>query len=404
MAEEICADRSRSMRQGRDGIAYRRNCDIINLMQSTVTLKVKLEIKSEDATALDVTRAAYVEALNETSAVAFEQGIKNPVTLHHLTYQTMRELTGLPSNLVCSARTVVAEAYKREPKPKKAHHWKESAGVRFDARTLTLRIVERKATLTTKRGRIKVGLVFGDYHQQYLDGSWKIANTATLIKQKRDWYLCLVADKEIEDASGPETIGVDSGIKKIATVSTGKVFKGGSISQLRRRRFKQRRSLKAGHNRSRNQRRLLKRLAQREQRAVAWKLWNVANGIVREAIRVNASTIAIEDLKGIRDRIRVAKKQRIIHHGWPFASLFAKIRHAASKHGIQVEEVEARNTSRTCNRCGHCDKANRKSQSQFRCAACSHSLNADLMASHNIAARCVLQRCGTRNLPLESVA
>jgi putative transposase len=372
-------------------------------MLSTVTLKVKLVVKGQDATALDVTRAAYVEALNETSKVAFQQGVNNPVTLHHLTYQTMRELTGLPANLVCSARTVVAEAYKREPKPKKSHHWKESAGVRFDARTLTLKIGERKATLTTTRGRIKVGLVFGDYHLQYLDGSWKIAGTATLVKQKRDWYLCLVGNKQITDASGSETIGVDSGIKRVATVNTGKVFKGGSITQLRRRRFKQRRSLKAGHNRSRNKRRLLKRLAQREQKAVAWKLWNVAGGIVQEAVEANASTIAVEDLKGIRERIRVAKKQRIIHHGWPFSSLFAKIRHVASKHGIAVEEVEARNTSRTCNKCGHCEKANRKSQTEFRCVACGHRLNADLMASHNIADRCVSQRCATRNFALKSV-
>ena len=160
--------------------------------------------------------------------------------------------------------------------------------MRFDARTLTLKIDERKATLTTKRGRINVGLIFGQYHQQYLDGSWKIAHTATLVKQKRDWYLCLVADNEIPAATGASAIGVDSGIKKIATVSTGKVFKGGSISQLRLRRFKQRRSLKTkpeGHKRTRSQRRLLKRLSGREKRAVDWKLWNVAKGIVREAIK-----------------------------------------------------------------------------------------------------------------------
>ncbi len=371
-------------------------------MQSTVTLKVKLTVKAEDKTALEITRAAYVECLNQTSKVAVEQGITNAVTLHHLTYQTMRELTGLPANLVCSARTVVAEAYKREAKPNKQHTFKESAGVRFDERTLTLRLDEQVATLTSKRGRIKVGLVFGDYHQQYLDGSWKIAKTATLIKQKSSWYLCLVADKQIEDATGDETIGVDSGIKRIATVSTGAVFKGGSISQLRRHRFKQRRSLKAGHNRSRNNRRLLQRLAQREHRAVDWKLWNVANGIVREAVKSDASIIAIEDLKGIRDRIKVAKKQRIIHHGWPFASLFTKIRHVASKVGIRVEEVDAHYTSRSCSRCGSCDKKNRKSQSDFKCVSCGYSHNADLNAAFNIRTRYVEREFGVRNSPLMS--
>jgi hypothetical protein len=52
---------------------------------------------------------------------------------------------------------------------------------------------------------------------------------------------------------------------------------------------------------------------------------------VDEALKVGAGTIAIEDLKGIRSRIKVAKKQRLIQHGWPFSSLFLKIAHVASK-------------------------------------------------------------------------
>jgi len=70
----------------------------------------------------------------------------------------------------------------------------------------------------------------------------------------------------------------------------------------------------------------LKRLAGKEKRAVDWLLWNVANEIVDEALKVDAGTIAVEDLKGIRARIRVAKKQRLIHHGWPYSSLFEGLR------------------------------------------------------------------------------
>src|SRR5882672_6655163 len=76
----------------------------------------------------------------------------------------------------------------------------------------------------------------------------------------------------------------------------------------------------------------LKWLAGKEKRSVDWLLWNVANEIVDEALKVNAGTIAIEDLKGIRTRIKCARKQRLIMHGWPFASLFAKMKHVGSKH------------------------------------------------------------------------
>jgi putative transposase len=52
---------------------------------------------------------------------------------------------------------------------------------------------------------------------------------------------------------------------------------------------------------------------------------------------------------------------------WAFADLGAKIKYKATEAGLPVVEVDPRDTSRTCSTCGHCDKANRKSQSHFLC-------------------------------------
>jgi IS605 OrfB family transposase len=368
-------------------------------MKITATLRIKLMVSPETAEALEKTQAAYVQALNQTSTVAFERSVKNPVALHHMTYRDVREATGLPANLVCSARSVVAEAYKREIG--KLHWWKDDAGVRYDARTFTLRADSETVSLTTLGGRVKVGLVISGYHRPYFDGTWTFVKTTTLCYKGKKWYLHLVARKEVEDATGGGVLGVDFGIKRVAVTSTGKIFRGGTITQTRRRRFKQRRSLKVGHKRSRGKRRLLKRLTGRERRAVEWMLWNVANGIVREAVEANCSTIAVEDLKHIRTRIRVAKKQRLIQYGWPFASLQTKVRHVASRHGIQVVEVDAKNTSRTC-RCGHVSKSNRPAQALFRCISCGYQHNADILAAFNIRQRYVSDKCGsvnTRSMP-----
>jgi len=359
-------------------------------MKATVTLKIKLETTEQAAQSLSQTQQAYLVALNQTSGVAFDKKVFNSVALHHITYRDVRELTKLPANLVCSARNVVAEAYKRD---KQTHHrWKETAAMRYDARTLTVKLDQEFATLTTLDGRVRVNPILSDYHRQYLDGTWEIEPTATISRKGRTWYLHLIVTKDVPDSQSEGVIGVDSGIVRIATVNTGKTFNGGIIKHIRERRFKQRRDLQSARHKSRNQRRLLKRLAGKEKRGVDWLLWNVANEIVDEALKVNAGAIAIEDLKGIRTRIKCAKKQRLIMHGWPFASLFAKMKHVASKHGIKVESVEARNTSRTC-RCGHVDKANRTTQSTFRCVVCGYSHNADYVASHNIAVRYVGQRC-----------
>src|SRR6266508_1387378 len=326
-------------------------------MKVTVTLKIKLEVTEQVSQCLSETHKAYVVALNHTSQVAFEKKVFNSVALHHVTYRDVREITRLPANLACSARCMVAEAYKRDKE--KRHRWKEAAAMRYDARTLTVKLDQQYATLTTLDGRARVNLIL---------------------------------TKGVSDSQSDGVVGVDSGIVRIATVNTGKTFNGGTIKHIRERRFKQRRDLQSARRKSRNQRRLLKRLAGKEKRSVDWLLWNVANGIVDEALKAGAGTIAIEDLKGIRTRIKCAKKQRLIMHGWPFASLFAKIRHVAGKRGVKVVSVDARNTSRRC-RCGHVDKANRTTQSTFRCVVCGYSHNADYVASHNVAVRYVEQRC-----------
>ena len=51
-----------------------------------------------------------------------------------------------------------------------------------------------------------------------------------------------------------------------------------------------------------------------------------------------------------------------------------------------VLKVPAPYTSQDCNWCGHRDKANRLTQSKFKCVSCGHADNADLNAAANILA------------------
>ncbi len=56
-------------------------------------------------------------------------------------------------------------------------------------------------------------------------------------------------------------------------------------------------------------------------------------------------------------------------------------------YGVSIQVVDPRNTSRTCPKCGHIDKKNRKSQSEFVCTSCGFSGFADVIAATNIAVR-----------------
>jgi putative transposase len=60
------------------------------------------------------------------------------------------------------------------------------------------------------------------------------------------------------------------------------------------------------------------------------------------------------------------------------------ITYKAAQAGVPVYLVDPRNTSWTCSACGHVEKANRKSQSEFLCQRCGFAANADENAALNI--------------------
>jgi IS605 OrfB family transposase len=92
----------------------------------------------------------------------------------------------------------------------------------------------------------------------------------------------------------------------------------------------------------------------------------ISKGLVAKA-KDTGRGIAVEDLEGIRDRTQFRKPQRFRVGGWAFFQLRQFITYKATLAGVVVVAVDPRNTSRTCSKCGHCEKANRKSQGEFEC-------------------------------------
>ena len=109
--------------------------------------------------------------------------------------------------------------------------------------------------------------------------------------------------------------------------------------------------------------------------------------------------IALEDLKGIRGRIRARRSQRGALHSWAFGQLKQLIVYKAQLVGVPVDaDVDPRNTSRQCPRCGHTSKRNRPSQAKFRCVECGHRGHADHIAASNIAGRAAVNRPNVREI------
>ena len=64
--------------------------------------------------------------------------------------------------------------------------------------------------------------------------------------------------------------------------------------------------------------------------------------------------------------------------------LMTKLKYKEEIHNTIIREINPAFSSQRCYVCGHTEKTNRISQSEFHCKVCSYSNNADRNASSNI--------------------
>lgn len=81
----------------------------------------------------------------------------------------------------------------------------------------------------------------------------------------------------------------------------------------------------------------------------------------------------------------------ILDAGWGiFLGILAQKAESAAR---RVIPVNARNTSRTCPKCGHVAKENRTTQAKFECVSCGFVANADHVGALNVLSRAGLVLC-----------
>ena len=226
--------------------------------------------------------------------------------------------------------------------------------------------------------------------------NWKLGDARLMVVGKTV-YLSVSFKKEVEARSAPNdaVVGVDRGINVLACATDGKrqwMRKGGHTKHVRDRYLKVRSSLqkKKAERPTRSIAKVLKRLSGREARFMKAVNHEVSKSIVEFADKSGCPAIAIEKLDGIR-KGRLRKPQRKAVHRWAFAQLALFLRYKAEGLGMAVVEVDPRNTSKGCSKCGHAEAANRN-RHQFKCRACGHQLHSDLNAAHNIRLRGILAR------------
>lgn len=156
--------------------------------------------------------------------------------------------------------------------------------------------------------------------------------------------------------------------------------------RVRKRVREHRRHLQAKKTRSAFKR--LQKTARRQSRFVRHVNHCISKHLVSKAVQ-ERKALSIETLTGIREGAKEngSRHLRWLLGNWAFAQLGSFLRYKAEAAGIPVIAVDPAYTSQTCHACGHCERANRKSQAEFYCQHCGLMINADENAAKNIKAR-----------------
>ncbi len=191
-----------------------------------------------------------------------------------------------------------------------------------------------------------------------------------------------------------EFLGVDLGVVNIATTSDGEILNHGPkmihahVNTVRARYFRLRGKLQKKGTKS--AKRLLKKRSGRELRFARDTNHCISKALVSTA-QGTGRGLALENLKNIRSRVTVrGKRQRRVLHSWGFFQLRAFIAYKAALAGVRVTLVNPAYTSQTCSQCGHCEKANRRTQACFLCQSCGYACHADVNAAVNISRAAVI--------------
>ncbi|HEX6779722.1 MAG TPA: transposase [Ktedonobacterales bacterium] len=342
------------------------------------TMLLKLQPSPEQHRALLETMYAFNAACNATAEVAFALKSANKFELQKHIYARLRTEFGLPAQLAIRAISKVSEAYKRDKSIQPT--FRPEGAIVYDQRVMSFKGL-LTVSLLTLAGRALIPFLIGAYQQARMDA---IQGQADLLYRDGGFYLAVTVDRPTPPAEPPTgTLGVDLGIVNLATDSDGETFSGQQVEHTRQHLLKLRAALQKRGTKS--AKRHLCRLRRKERRFHMNTNHVISKKLVAKANQTNRG-IALEDLRHIRQRTdsTVKKSQRHRHASWSFFQLRAFISYKAELAGVCLHLVDPRNTSRTCSVCGHCDKANRKSQAEFICQSCGFAAPADWNAAINI--------------------
>lgn len=167
---------------------------------------------------------------------------------------------------------------------------------------------------------------------------------------------------------GNKALGLDTGIKALASLSNGKQY--GKDIEAAINRCKRCKWGSKGHKRA--------------QRALKQRIAETAKLLF---LKEEFDLLVIEDLSNLnhktKQRRRLCKNMRRSLGSWNWRLWLERLKQLAELHCVRYRVVPPQYTSQRCMNCGHTERGNRSGEN-FLCKSCGYACNADINAAKNI--------------------
>jgi putative transposase len=216
----------------------------------------------------------------------------------------------------------------------------------------------------------------------------------TIKKEGNEYYAIFTSTKQeaISQIKDDNPVGIDLGLRSFIALSDGKKIEKPKFFKKRERRIARWQRIVSRRKKGSNRRQIAKERLQNEWKGITNQSNDFMHKLSDNLVKIGYTSFAVEKLniQNMTKNHRLA--QSITNASWNGFIQF--LSYKAESAGMEVKEVDAKYTSKTCNNCGNI-KDMPLSERTYNCIRCGLHMDRDVNAAINILNRATLGQRGS---------
>ena len=339
----------------------------------------------------------YRRIVNELIEYTHSHGITSFINLHRAKYRELRQrYPMLPSHYIFTACRYAASIYESFIELKKMGMCEKEKPT-FKGRTIwldrqlfKLDVEGWRVSIAVHGGKwVALRLLHGRYHDRFKD--MRLGEAWLVLKDDGNLYLNVVFRQTIvlpEMDADAKVIAVDVNENAIVYGNDDFIERFETNEGIiRTRYFLKRRRIQSRIRDKELRSKLLGKYRGRERRRIREIYYRAAREMINKAKRIGATTIVMEDLRGLNKEDMGSKELNGRIHRWSYRRFQQILEYQAKLHGLNVKYVDPAYTSSLCPICGDELEESSNGRRLRKCQRCGLEEDKDVIAVKNLVKR-----------------